>query len=52
MRYEVLTYTLCDGWNEGLMADGLPYRAECWAMDQITMLTFFFFDQRKRTLER
>lgn len=30
------------GWNEGFMSDGCPYRAECWAQDQITMLTFFF----------
>src|SRR5213592_4023043 len=30
------------GWNEGVMSDGRPYRAECWAEDGITMLTFFF----------
>ena len=30
------------GWNEGFLADGRPYRAECWAESQITMLTFFF----------
>jgi len=30
------------GWNEGLFADGRPYRVECWAEEQITMLTFFF----------
>lgn len=30
------------GWNEGVMSDGRPYRAELWAEDGITMLTFFF----------
>ncbi len=30
------------GWNEGLLSDGRPYRVECWAEYQITMLTFFF----------
>jgi len=30
------------GWNEGLISDGRPYRVECWAEYQITMLTFFF----------
>lgn len=30
------------GWNEGVMSDGRPWRAECWAADGITMLTFFF----------
>ncbi len=30
------------GWSEGLLSDGRPYRAECWAENQITMLTFFF----------
>ena len=30
------------GWNEGFLSDGRPYRAECWAEDQVTMLTFFF----------
>ena len=29
------------GWNEGILSDGRPYRAECWAEDQVTMLTFF-----------
>lgn len=29
------------GWNEGFLSDGRPYRVECWAQDQITMLTFF-----------
>lgn len=30
------------GWNEGFLSDGRPYRVECWAESQITMLTFFF----------
>ena len=30
------------GWNEGVLTDGRPYRAECWAQDQATYLTFFF----------
>jgi hypothetical protein len=30
------------GWAEGTFSDNRPYRAECWAQDQITMLTFFF----------
>lgn len=30
------------GWSEGTLNDGRPYRAELWAQDQITVLTFFF----------
>lgn len=30
------------GWCEGLLSDERPYRAECWAQNQITMVTFFF----------
>ena len=30
------------GWADGTLSDGRPYRAECWATDQITVLTFFF----------
>ena len=30
------------GWNEGSLSDGRQYHVECWAEDQITMLTFFF----------
>ena len=30
------------GWNDGVLSDGRPYRAESWATDQITLLTFFF----------
>jgi hypothetical protein len=30
------------GWCEGVLADGRPFRAELWAQDQITVLTFFF----------
>jgi len=29
------------GWAEGVLSDGRPYRAECWAQDQVTSLTFF-----------
>ena len=30
------------GWCEGVLSDGRPFRAEMWAQDQISMLTFFF----------
>ncbi len=30
------------GWGEGLLTDGRPYHAECWAQFQVTMVTFFF----------
>ena len=30
------------GWAEGVMADGRPYRAECWAQDQMTCLSIMF----------
>lgn len=30
------------GWNAGLLKDGRPFFAECWAVDQITTLTFYF----------
>lgn len=30
------------GWCEGALSDGRPFRAEMWAQDQISMLTFFF----------
>jgi hypothetical protein len=30
------------GWNEGFLSDGRPYRAECWAENQVTSLTLFF----------
>lgn len=29
------------GWNAGLLEDSRPYFVECWAVDQITMLTFY-----------
>lgn len=29
------------GWAEGTLKDGRPYRAECWAEDGLTSLTFF-----------
>lgn len=29
------------GWNEGTLSDGRPFRLECWAEDQVTMLTYF-----------
>jgi hypothetical protein len=30
------------GWAEGKLKDGRAYRAECWAEDGVTSLTFFF----------
>ena len=30
------------GWDSGKLADGRPYVVECWAQDQVTMLTYFF----------
>ena len=30
------------GWSEGYLSDNRPYRVECWAEFQVTMLTFFF----------
>lgn len=30
------------GWSTGILSDGRPFRAECWAQDQVTMLTLFF----------
>ena len=30
------------GWAEGALSDGRPFRAECWAQDQSTFLTFYF----------
>jgi len=29
------------GWEEGVLSDGRPFRAECWAEDGVTSLTFF-----------
>ena len=29
-------------WGEGFLSDSRPYRVECWAEFQVTMLTFFF----------
>jgi hypothetical protein len=29
-------------WCDGVMSDGRPFRAELWAQDGVTMLTFFF----------
>ena len=29
------------GWNEGVTSDGRPYRAEMWAVDQVSTLTIF-----------
>jgi hypothetical protein len=28
-------------WQEGVLSDGRPYRAEYWCQDQISMVTFF-----------
>jgi hypothetical protein len=30
------------GWSEGFLSDSRPYRVECWAENQVTMLTIFF----------
>jgi hypothetical protein len=30
------------GWDSGELADARPYIVECWAQDQLTMLTYFF----------
>ena len=30
------------GWDSGRLTDGRPYIVECWAEDQVTMLTYFF----------
>ncbi|HEY0302889.1 MAG TPA: hypothetical protein VGC36_16195 [Rhizomicrobium sp.] len=30
------------GWCEGVLFDGRPFRAEMWAQDGISLLTFFF----------
>jgi hypothetical protein len=29
------------GWQEGILSDGRPYRAEAWCQDQVTFLTIF-----------
>lgn len=29
------------GWNAGLLEENRPYFVECWAVDQITMLTIY-----------
>ena len=29
------------GWNAGLLEENRPFFAECWAVDQITMLTIY-----------
>jgi len=33
--------TIDIGWDEGVLSDGRPFRAELWAQDQITSLTIF-----------
>ena len=30
------------GWQEGVLTDGRPFRAELWVQDNITSVTFFF----------
>ena len=30
------------GWCEGVLSDGRPFRAEMWAQDQVSLITFFF----------
>ncbi len=29
------------GWHEGFLTDGRPYRAACWVVYGMTMITFF-----------
>ena len=38
------------GWTEGTLADGRAWRAECWAEDGLTSLTFFFSTKRLEKL--
>ena len=38
------------GWAEWTLKDGRPWRAECWAEDGITSLTFFFSSKRMESL--
>lgn len=33
------------GWDTGKFADGRPYLVECWAENQMTVLSFFFSDR-------
>lgn len=39
------------GWHRGHFSDGRPYLAECWAMDGVTLLTFFFSRDGLETLD-
>jgi len=40
------------GWCEGILSDGRAFRAEMWAQDQISSLTFFFSTIGLETLEQ
>ncbi|HRI43150.1 MAG TPA: HD domain-containing protein [Fimbriimonadaceae bacterium] len=40
------------GWDEGILSDGRPWRAEAWAKDQLTCITFFFPLRGLETLDR
>jgi hypothetical protein len=40
------------GWFTGALGDGRPFRAECWAQDGITVLTFFLSTVGLESLER
>src|ERR1700686_479046 len=40
------------GWCDGVMSDGRPFRAECWAQSGISTLTVFFSTVRIANLEQ
>jgi hypothetical protein len=40
------------GWDEGIFSDGRPYRAEVWADDGTTYLTFFFAVEGLESLDK
>ena len=40
------------GWCEGVLSDGRAFRAEMWAQDQVSSLTFFFSTIGLETLEQ
>jgi hypothetical protein len=37
------------GWTEGVLSDGRPYRAECWATGGLTLVTMFFATEGMET---
>jgi len=40
------------GWSEGVLSDGRAFRAEAWAIDQVSMLTIFFSVRGLEDLDR